>query len=72
MFFSPIPPQRVLTDEPKHLTIAVSTHLPFFDNLQSEIQRGASSSFGRALPWHGRGEGFESPEVHYDIHAARK
>ncbi len=25
----------------------------------------ASSSLGRALPWHGRGKGFESPEVHH-------
>ena len=24
----------------------------------------ADSSAGRALPWHGRGQGFESPSVH--------
>lgn len=27
-------------------------------------EKRAVSSFGRALPWHGRGEEFESPTVH--------
>ena len=29
----------------------------------------AVSSFGRALPWHGRGEEFDSPTVHNSIWA---
>lgn len=31
------------------------------------MQSWALSSFGRALPWHGRGEGFDSPRVHNSI-----
>ena len=27
----------------------------------------AVSSFGRALPWHGRGEEFDSPTVHREF-----
>ena len=30
-------------------------------------QNRAVSSFGRALPWHGRGEEFDSPTVHREF-----
>lgn len=45
-------------------TIANESGSSFVENLWTSFIKGAVSSFGRALPWHGRGEEFESPTVH--------
>ena len=40
--------------------------LPSVVIAQSAHETGwGTSSFGRALPWHGRGEEFESPVLHH-------
>ena len=33
--------------------------------LVSFLDRRGCSSVGRALPWHGRGQGFDSPQLHF-------
>ena len=63
--YSLFPPKKICFDESgRCATIANESGSSFVENLWTSFIKGAVSSFGRALPWHGRGEEFESPTVH--------
>ena len=59
---------RIVFDEVgKHDRISYDIHRTFVEKMwinRFETKNWAVSSFGRALPWHGRGEEFDSPTVH--------
>ena len=62
--YSFFPPKKRFDEIEGCATIGNESGSSFVENLWTSFIKGAVSSFGRALPWHGRGEEFESPTVH--------